>query len=315
MKAVLQYRANPGFRIRLAAQAPQWLRVVVVDEFDKSTFGKEMMSADVLLQVQEPVTREVMANAPKLRLIHKFGVGANSIDLDAARVHGITITNVPGSNAQAVTEMVLALMLATLRRIPLLDRETRAGAGGTVPLTTFDSSWEICGRTIGLIGYGEVPRRLTPVLSALGAKVVYASHAPAEGAIAQWCALPDLIASSDVISLHVARNDATAPLINAEMIAQMKRGVVLINTAHAALIDELALLNALQTGQVAAAGLDTLESPPIGAAHPLTALDNVVITPHVAWLTVESVARGVEIAIENCRRLLHGESLLYQVFP
>lgn len=315
MKAVLQYRASPGFRIRLATEAPRWLRVVVVDETDTAAFKAEMISAEVLLHVLEPVTSAVIADAPRLRLIQKIGVGVNTIDLEAARARGIAVADMPGSNAQAVAEMTLALMLATLRRIPLLDRETRSGRGWKVPITTFDSAWEIRGRTIGLIGYGEVPRRLAPVLYALGAKVHYTARAPKASAIAQWRELPDLFAASDVISLHVPLNDETALLINAESIARMKPGVVLINTARAGLVDEVGLLDALQTGQVAAAGLDTLSSEPIGAEHPLAALNNVVITPHVAWLTAETVARSVGIAFENCRRLLHGEALLHQVVP
>jgi phosphoglycerate dehydrogenase-like enzyme len=315
MKAVLQFRANPGLRIRLAREAPEWLRVVVVDEADKATFSEQMISADVLLHVLEPVTKAVMDRAPNLRLIQKIGGRVDTIDLDAARARGITVANMPGSNAQAVAEMTLALMLATLRRIPLLDRETRGGRGWHLPLTTFDSVGEIHGRTIGLIGYGEVPRRLAPVLYALGAKMLYTSPTPKAHAIAKWCPLPELLAASDVISLHVPLKDETALLINAKAIARMKRGAVLINTASGGLVDEAALLDALQTGQLTAAGLDTLVSERAGADHPLAALDNVVLTPHAAWLTAETLTRSVQIAIENCRRLLHGESLLYEVLP
>ena len=315
MKAVLHYRANPGLRIRLAKQAPEWLRVVVVDETDKAAFREQMISADVLLHVLEPVTRAVMEGAPSLRLIQKIGSRVDTIDLEAARARGIAVANMPGSNAQAVAEMTLALMLATLRRIPLLDRETRSGRGSRLPLTTFDSVGEIRGRTIGLIGYGEVPRRLAPALYALGAKLLYTAPTPKARALARWCPLSDLIAASDVISLHLPLTDETALLINAESIARMKRGVVLINTASGGLVDEVALVDALQTGKVTAAGLDTLASEPLGADHPLAALDNVVITPHVAWLTVEALAGSVQIAIENCRRLLHGEPLLHQVLP
>jgi len=315
MKAVLQFRANPGLRIRLAREAPAWLRVVVVDETDKAAFSEQMISADVLLHVLEPVTKAVMDEAPNLRLIQKIGVRVDTIDLEAARARGIAVANMPGSNAQAVAEMTLALMLATLRRIPLLDRETRNGRGWNLPLTTFDSVGEIHGRTIGLIGYGEVPRRLAPVLYALGAKMLYNAPRQKAHAIAQWCPLHDLLGASDVISLHLPLNDETAELINAKSIAGMKRGAVLINTANGGLVDEVALIDALRTGQLAAAGLDALGSEPVGADHPLALLDNVVLTPHTAWLTAETLARSVRIAIENCRRLLHGESLLYEVLP
>ena len=313
MKAVLQYRASPAFRAQLAAAAPEWLEICVVDEADKTAFAAHMRDADVLLHVLEPVTAQVIAGAPCLKLIQKIGVGVNTIDLDAARDRGIIVANMPGTNAQAVAEMTLALMLATLRRVTILDREMRRGNGWTLPPDTFDRVGEIGGRTIGLVGYGAVPRRLAPALHALGAKLLYTARAPKSDAIAQWRALSDLIAQSDVISLHVPLAAETAKLINAQSIARMKPGVVLINTARGGLIDEEALHPALRCGQVAAAGLDTVTIEPAGADHPLFALDNVVVTPHVAWLTPQTLARSIGIAVENCARLLRGEALLNQV--
>ena len=315
MKAVLQYRASPGFRAQLTRAAPEWLEVFVVDEQDKTAFATQMRDAEVLLHVLEPVTAQVMTGAPHLRLIQKIGVGVNTIDLDAARGRGIAVANMPGTNSQAVAEMSLALMLATLRRVTTLDRETRRGGGWTLPLDTFDRVGEIGGRTIGLVGYGEVPRRLAPALHALGAKVLYTARTPKGDAIAQWRSFPDLIAESDVISLHVPLVAETANLINAQTIARMRPGVVLINTARGGLVDEQALLAALRSGRIAAAGLDTVAIEPAGADQPLFALDNVVVTPHVAWLTPQTLARSIGIAIENCARLRRGEALLHQVVP
>ena len=315
MKAVLQYRASPGFRVQLASAAPKWLEVAFVDEADKQSFDTHMRDADVLLHVLEPVTAEVMAGAPRLRLIQKIGVGVNTIDLDAARRRGIAVANMPGTNAQAVAEMTLALMLASLRRVTMLDREARRGNGWTLPLGTFDSMGEICGRTVGLIGFGEVPRRLAPALYALGAKLLYTARTPKAHAIAQWRSLGDLFAESDVISLHVPLDAETAKMIDSAAIARMRRGVVLINTARGGLVDEEALLQALRSGRIAAAGLDTLSIEPACAGHPLFALDNVVITPHIAWLTPETLARSIGVAMENCARLMRGEALLYQVVP
>ncbi len=177
MKAVLHYRASPGFRRRLAA-APDWLSLAVVAEADSEAFAREMIDAEVLLHVLEPVTADHIAAAPALRLIQKIGVGVNTIDLAAARARGIAVCNMPGTNSQAVAELTLALMLAALRRVPLFDRETRAGRGWTAELDHFDGIGEIAGRTVGLVGYGEVARRLAPVLAALGARVLYTATAP-----------------------------------------------------------------------------------------------------------------------------------------
>ena len=315
MKAVLQYRASPGFRAQLSAAAPAWLEIVVVDEADKAKFAEAMRDADVLLHVLEPVTAHVIDNAPRLKLIQKIGVGVNTIDLDAARARGVAVANMPGTNSQAVAEMTLALLLAALRRIPMLDRETRSGNGWTLPLDTFDCVGEICGRTIGLVGYGEVPRRLAPALQGLGAKLLYTARAPRKGALAEWRSFADLIAEADVISLHVPLTDATARMIDSAAIARMKPGVVLINTARGGLVDEPALLAALRSGRVAAAGLDTVTIEPARADHPLFHCDNVVITPHVAWLTPQTLARSIGIAVENCGRVMHGEALMHQVVP
>jgi phosphoglycerate dehydrogenase-like enzyme len=129
LKAVLQYRPGPRLRARLASAQVPGLRIVVVDEMDKASFAEEMRDADVLLHVLEPVTAEAIAAAPRLRLIQKIGVGVNTIDHAAAAAHGIAVANMPGTNSQAVAEHALALMLATLRRVVMLDAATRRGEG------------------------------------------------------------------------------------------------------------------------------------------------------------------------------------------
>jgi phosphoglycerate dehydrogenase-like enzyme len=315
MKAVLQHRASSGFRNELARVAPEWLQISVVDEADKAGFFGAMQDAEVLLHVLEPVTAEAIARAPKLRLIQKIGVGLNTIDLEAARTRGIAVANMPGTNSQAVAELTLSLMLAALRCIPYLDREIRAGRGWHLPVDTFDRMGEIGGRTVGLIGYGEVPRRLAPALAALGARVVYTSRAPKPDAIADAMTLAELLSTSDIVSLHVPLTTETEKLINEKTIARMKRGSVLVNTARGRLVDEDALIAALRSGRILAAGLDVFFDEPALAQHPLYALDNVVLTPHVAWLTRETLQRSMGVAIENCRRLAQRQRLLHEVIP
>jgi phosphoglycerate dehydrogenase-like enzyme len=315
MKAVLQHRASSGFRNELARVAPEWLQISVVDEADKAGFFGAMQDAEVLLHVLEPVTAEAIARAPKLRLIQKIGVGLNTIDLEAARTRGIAVANMPGTNSQAVAELTLSLMLAALRCIPYLDREIRAGRGWHLPVDTFDRMGEIGGRTVGLIGYGEVPRRLAPALAALGARIVYTSRAPKPDAIADAMTLAELLSTSDIVSLHVPLTTETEKLINEKTIARMKRGSVLVNTARGRLVDEDALIAALRSGRILAAGLDVFFDEPALAQHPLYALDNVVLTPHVAWLTRETLQRSMGVAIENCRRLAQRQRLLHEVIP
>lgn len=315
MKAVLQYRAGPGFRDQIAALAPDGLDVVVVDEADEALFTAEMRDADVLLHVLKQVTADVIAAAPALKLIQKIGVGVNTIDLDAARAHGVAVANMPGTNSQAVAEMALALMLATLRRIPLLDRAMRDGRGWALDAATFDTAGEIAGRTVGLVGYGEVPRRLAPVLATLGADVIYAARGEKPDAVGERRDLDVLLAEADIISLHLPLTDDTARMIDAAAIDRMKPGAVLINTARGGLVDEDSLHAALTSGRLAAAGLDTVTEEPAHASNTLFALENVVVTPHIAWLTPETLARSLGIAFENCLRIGAGEDLLNQVAP
>lgn len=315
MKTVLHYRAGPGFVAQIEESAPDGIDIVIVDESDRQRFADEMRDADVLLHVLEPVTAEAIEAAPRLKLIQKIGVGVNTIDLDAARDHRVAVANMPGTNSQAVAEMTLALMFAALRRIPLLDDAMREGRGWGLDPGIFDTAGEISGRTIGLVGYGEIPRRLAPVLAALGANVVYAVRRERPAAIGQRLDLDALLTESDIVSLHVPLTPETAGMIDADAIGRMKPGAVLINTARGGLVDEIALRDALASGRIAAAGLDTVSEEPAPATNILFGLDNVVVTPHIAWLTPETLRRSLGIAFENCRRVAAGETLLHQVVP
>jgi phosphoglycerate dehydrogenase-like enzyme len=313
MKAVLHYRASPGFRRSLDKAAPDSLDIAVVEEADVEGFARVMADADVLLHVLKPLSAADIAAAPALRLIQKIGVGVNTIDLDAAKARGIAVCNMPGTNSQAVAELTLALMLAALRRVPLFDRETRAGRGWTADLDHFDGIGEIAGRTVGLVGYGEIARRLVPALAALGARVLYTATAPKPDATADWRELSDLLAESDIVSLHLPLDAATEHLIDRDAIARMKPGAVLVNTARGGLVDEPALIEALASGHLGAAGLDVFAMEPVDPANPLFGLDNVAVMPHIAWLTPETLERSLGVALENCRRLAAGEPLLNRV--
>ncbi len=176
-----------------------------------------------------------------------------------------------------------------------------------------DRYGEVAGRTVGLVGYGAVPRRLAPVLAALGARVLFASRSPKPDAAAERRSLDGLLRESDVVSLHLPLAPDTERLIDAAAIARMKPGAVLVNTARGALVDEAALVESLVRGHLGAAGLDVFETEPLRADNPLLALDNVVVTPHVAWLTQETMERSLTVAAENCRRLAAGQPLLHRV--
>ena len=313
MKAVLHYRATPGFRVAISALESDWLRIAVVDETDTQGLAREIRDAEVLLHVLERVTPGVLAQAPNLKLIQKLGVGVDTIDLDAARARGIAVCNMPGANTRAVAELTLLLILATLRQLSALDRQTRAGQGWALDAALLDQLGELGGRTVGLVGFGAVGKCLTPMLQGTGATVIYTSRRAAAGASAQFVSLPDLLAAADVVSLHLPLNAETARMIDERAIQTMKQGAVLVNTARGGLVDYDALHRALAMGRLRGAGLDVFDTEPAAAAHPLFQLRNVIVTPHVAWFTAETLQRSLGVFAENCRRLRDGEPLLNRV--
>ena len=313
VKVVLHTAAGPGLAARLAGFAAEGLAITICPEADEAGLDAAMGDAEVLWHVLKPCTATVIAGAPRLRLIQKIGTGVNTIDLAAARARGIAVCNLPGSNAPAVAEMTLLLMLAALRRLPLLDRATRAGRGWALDAALQDRFTELGGRTVGLVGYGAIPRALAPLLRAFGCRILYTARAEKPDAPGAFRALPDLLAESDIVSLHLPLTAGTTRLIDAAALARMKPGAVLVNTARGGLVDQAALVAALADGHLAAAGLDVFADEPLPPDEPLLRLDNVVLAPHVGWLTGGTFDRSFALAAENCRRLRDGRNLLNRV--
>ena len=303
---VLHARPSPGFRDAVDAIFGPGV-VTHVDEAEPLYAVAPDITA--LLHVLTPVTPDFIASAPKLKLVQKLGVGVNTIALDAARDHGVAVCNMPGTNSQAVAEMALSLMMAVLRRTCFFDARTRAGAGWTADPTELDSVGEICGRTVGLVGFGNSAQRLAPVLEALGARVVYTARSARDVAYDHW-PLDRVIAEADIVSLHIPLTDETRGRIDP---FAMKKGAVLVNTARGELVDQARLVEALTSGHLRGAGLDVFAEEPLPRGNPLLGLPNAVLAPHIAWLTPETLVRSLTVAHENCRRLAAGEPLLHQV--
>lgn len=313
LKAVFHYAASDGIAARLRAAECDWLYIETCDEADDERLFHLMAEADVLWHVLKPATAEVIAAAPNLRLIQKIGVGVNTIDLDAARARDIPVCNMPGTNSQAVAEVTVMLMLSALRRAATFHDATRTGQGWRMDPGIFDKVGELAGRTVGLVGYGEVARRVAPVLHALGAKVIYTASSPKDDAVGDWCSLSDILTIADVISLHLPLTPETENLLNAAAFAAMKPGAVLVNTARGGLVDPSALYHALTEGTLLAAGLDVFADEPIADNEPLLQLENVALMPHVAWLTPQTFDRSIDIAVQNSRCLLDGGEFLHRV--
>lgn len=299
----------PGEKVtEFLAPHSDWLDVRYCAEDDDETFYRELPHADVIWHVLRPVSAEDLAKAVKVRLVHKLGAGVNTIDVDAATARGIAVANMPGANAPSVAEGTLLLMLAALRRLPELDRATRAGEGWPSDPTLGETVRDIGGCTVGLVGYGNIAKQVERILVAIGAEVLHTStHDDGEPG---WRELPALLAESDIVSLHLPLTDATRGLIGRDALALMKSDAILVNTSRGPIVDEKALVDALRSGGLAAAGLDVFSVEPVPADNPLLTLSNVVLTPHVTWYTADTMRRYLEFAVDNCERLRDGRDLV-----
>jgi D-3-phosphoglycerate dehydrogenase len=282
---------------------------------DEAELVRRVAEAEVVLNIRAYARfgEAVLAACPRLRLISIWGTGTDNVDLEACRRRGVAVANTPGVNADAVAEHTLALMLAVARRLPAMDRDTRAGQWPRGLLV------QLHGRTLGVLGLGAIGSRVARLARALGMRVVAwtpgpdAGRAAALGAAA--CPLEDLLRQADVVSLHLRLSDATRGLLGPERLALLRPGAILVNTARGALVDRAGLLAALREGRLAGAGLDVFHEEPLPAGDPLAALPNVVLTPHNAGMTGEVIEAGLHRAVEHVERFLAGAPVADLVVP
>ena len=284
---------------------PDWL-VVTADQLN-GDLPRHLESADALIvRSAVQVDADLLANAPKLRVIGRAGVGVDNIELDPATRHGIAVMNTPGANAVAVAEHTLAVMLAMARHLCRANELTHAGKWEKKSL----QGTELRGKALGIVGLGKIGMEVARRARAFGMTMIahdpFVSASVAKEQGIRMTALDELYAAADYLTLHVGLTPQTAGMINAESLKQMKRGVRLVNCARGELVDETALLNALKDGQVAAAALDVFTEEPLKNS-PLTALPNVILTPHIGGSTHEAQeAVGYQIALQVKEYLKHG---------
>ena len=258
-------------------------------------------------------TDSVMAACRKLEMISIWGTGTDNIDLDAAGRHGITVCNTPGINAFAVAEHAVALMLASARRIPRIDREVRGGAWPRDLLT------QLLGKTLGVFGTGKIGGRVIALGRALGMDVLaYSARGDAAGVTAlgaRAASKEDICRRADVLSLHLRLAPDTRGFLGRREFAMMKPTAILINTGRGALVEREALLDALTQNKIAGAGLDVFHDEPLKPGDPFLALTNVVLSPHNGGQTPEVIRDGLLRAIENVENYLAGKPTDTVVVP
>jgi phosphoglycerate dehydrogenase-like enzyme len=291
----------------LLTSEADWLDIRYCAEDDDDTFYRELPEAEVLWHVLRPISGADLQKASRLRLVHKLGAGVNTIDVDAATRMGVAVANMPGANAPSVAEGTVLLMLAALRRLPELDRAIREGRGWPADPSLGETVRDIGSCIVGLVGYGNIAKRVEAVVAATGANTLHTSTR--DDGHPGWRSLPNLLGASDIVSLHLPLTDHTAGMLDRTALARMKPGAVLVNTSRGGVVDEQALVDALRTGALSAAGLDVFAVEPMPPDSPLLKLDNVVLTPHVAWYTLDTVGRYLAEAVDNCRRIRDGQPL------
>lgn len=266
--------------------------------------------ADALLNTYFPLGADVIEQLERCRIVARYGIGVDNVDLAAARRKGIAVTNVPDYCVEEVATHALALAIDLVRRIKLADVLVANGSWGADKLGPVH---RFSALTVGLVGYGRIARRLGEMLAPIGCAVLVADpYVSSVGDGHRLVSLPDLLEASDVVTLHCPLTDETRGLINASTIAAMREGSVLINVARGGLVVTGDVLAALRSGKLAGAGLDTFDSEPPDA-EALTAVPNLIATPHSGYYSVEAVNESKLKAATQITKLFSGEPLDYQV--
>lgn len=270
----------------------------------------------LITALSTPVDEEVLNAAPKLKLIANFGAGFNNIDVQEAQAKGVAVTNTPFVSSTSTAELTCGLIIALLRRIAEGDHLMRnSGFAGWAPL--FFLGHQLAGKTLGIVGLGGIGQEVAKRMHAFGMKIIYSQRHQARPEVEAQCAaefvsFDDLLAQSDVVTLHLPLNKGTFHMIDEPQLAKMKVSAVLINCARGPIINEDAVLAALQNKQLAGAALDVYEHEP-EVADEFKQLKNVVLTPHIGNATIEARDAMAQIVAENAIAVLNGQAPKYVV--
>lgn len=302
------YTLNPG---DLSWKGLEELgELVVYDRTPEDKVSERIGDAEIVFTNKTPISREVIKNK-NIKFIGVLATGYNIVDTDAAKERGIPVANVPAYSTDSVAQMVFAHILEICQHVGAHSHAVMRGDWANSADFCF---WnypliELAGKTIGIIGYGRIGQKTGEIAQAFGMKVLaFANHPKREleSESMKYVELDELLANSDIISLHCPLFESTKGIINKDTIAKMKDGVIIINTSRGPLIVEEDLAEALNSGKVYAAGVDVVSSEPIKPDNPLLNAKNLFITPHIAWAPKEARIRLMNITVENLRAFLNG---------
>lgn len=267
---------------------------------------RRIQGAEIVIVGWSNLTKDIIDSDADLKMISIWATTCHYADLDAARRRGIVVTHVPGYSTEAVAEHAFCLLLASVRKLLSADKHVREGKFDWRPFT----GGELAGKTLGLIGTGAIGCRVAEMAKAFKMRILGFDIAPntkvAQDIGIEYVGLETLLRESDIVSLHVTLTSTTEGLIGRKEIEMMKKTAIVINTSQGKVIDEKALVDALRSKRISYAGLDVFEEEPIAQGNPLLKLDNVVLSPHVGFDTVEAVKRCTDICIDNVRKFSEG---------
>ncbi len=302
----------PAVQEAVRACLPQGWSIRFARDYTEAHQRALAAEADVIVPGWAAVDAGMIAASPRLRMIQKWGIGLDRIDLDAVERAGLTLAITAGANASVVAEHAVMLMLAVYRRLSMIDRATREGRW------LFDEMRGVCrrlgGKTVGLIGFGHIGRMLAKKLSGFEVTVLYTDPRRCDPETearlgVRFVSRDELLAESDVVSLHIPGGEETRHLMNADAFSRMKPGAILINVSRGEIVDETALAAAIRSGRLMGAGLDVFESEPPAQDNPLLGLDEVVLTPHTAGSVIDNVPNVARHAFGNIETFLSGRPL------
>jgi D-3-phosphoglycerate dehydrogenase len=302
---VLAGEIHPAGKALLETEA----RVAVARELTEDGVIAVAREAEaILFRIKPHCTERVMASCPKLKVVGRYGVGLDTVDLAAATRLGIPVVHAPGSNSNAVAEHAIMLMLTTLKHLVPMDRATRQGQWRT----GFGKIGELEGLTLGIIGVGNIGRRVARLARGFGMRVLgYDPYVPTDELrrreVEPASDLASLLARADIVTCHTPLTKETEHMIDAKTIARMKDGAIFINTSRGRVQDERALFEALTRGKLGAAGLDVWEEEPVSPDNPLLNLDNVVCTSHMAGVSEQANRSIATHVAAEMLRVLRGE--------
>ena len=304
-------KGDPTIRAELEAQVGEVVYNPGTRPLTSVELAALLPGCDGYIAGLDAIDRAALQAADRLKVIARYGTGVDNVDLAAANERGITVTNTPGANAVSVAELTLALFLALARNLAAANAAAKRGEWPRM------SGLSLEGKTIGLLGLGAIGRQVARRLAGFDCRIL--AYDPA--ADAQFAAqhavellrMDEIIRQADFLSLHLPLTPHTRGLVDAPFLASMKTGAFLVNTSRGELVDEAALLSALQSGKLAGAALDVFAEEPPGADHPLLALPQVIATPHCGAHTDGSVRRMGRMAVRDCLAVLQGEAPLYPV--